>query len=366
MTIKLEVNGVQYDNFSSASCEIRLDALSNTFSFEAVAAEGTPLPFKGGEPCKVLVNGELVLTGNIEVVTVDYSADDHTIFIEGRDKTGDLLDSTLNPIDIRPPITLKELIESVLDQIGLDISVIDLVNPDPFNVAEDLASIESGDNAFSFLEDYARKRQVLLTSDADGNIVIDTNSGQAAPGAVQHIIGANDNNILACSFIFDTTGRYNVYKFASQLGIPAINAAGEIEISTVVDQSGGAFDPNIRIGRQLILVSEVPNSDSQNESRAKWEADIRRARGLIYAVTVHGYRVDPTDDNSDLWRTNKLYQVVDDYLGKQQRMLCNSVTYTLDLLSGEQTALGFVDEKTYTLDLTKPQTSDIATDILFE
>jgi len=368
MTIKLEVNGIQYDNFLSASCEIRLDALSNTFSFEAAAAEGEPLPFKVGESSevvvKVIVNEEIVLTGNIEVITVDYDASNHTIFIQGRDRTGDLLDSTLNPIDIRPPITLKKLIETILEQINLEIDVIDLANPDPFSAAEDLASIEAGDNAFDFIEKYARKRQVLLTSDASGNIVIDTNSGEAAPGAVQHIIGANDNNILSSSFSFDTTGRYNMYKFASQLGYPSINAAGEISFAGIVDQSGVTSDPNIRMGRQLVLVSEVANSDDSSAARAKWEADIRRARGLVYAVTVSGYRVDPSDDDSDLWRTNKLYQVIDDFLGKQQRMLCNSVTYTLDLSAGQQTALGFVDEKTYTLDLTTPSTSEIASDLL--
>ncbi len=366
MTIKLEVNGIQYNNFESASCEIRLDALSNTFSFDIAAADGVPLPFKGGDPCLVLVNDEVVLTGNIEIITVDYNAHDHTISIQGRDKTGDLLDSTLNPFDISSGITLKELIEAILDQIKLNIDVIDLVNPAPFDATEDIASIESGDNAFSFIEKYARKRQVLLTSDANGNVVINTNSGESALGAVQHIIGSNNNNILSSSFTFDTTGRFNVYKFASQLSIPTLNAAGEISFASTVDQSGETFDPNIRIGRQLVLVSEVPNSDLSNESRAKWEADIRRARGLFYAVTVHGYQVDPTNDDSDLWRINKLYQVIDDFLGKQQKMLCNSVTYTFDLKAGEQTALGFVDEKTYTLDLIKPSTSEIASDILFE
>lgn len=381
MTIKLEVNGVQYDNFESVSCEIRLDALSSTFSFEATADEGTPLPFKGGEPCRVIVDGENVLTGNIEVVAVDYSASRHTIFIQGRDKTGDLLDSSLLPIDIRAPITLKKLIEIVLKQIGLDIEVIDEVRPkpftsaefstgeegegtDPLNEAEDLAAIEAGDNAFEFLEKYSRKRQVLLTSNADGNLVIATNSGENAPGELQHVIGSNNNNILAANFSFDTTGRYNRYRFASQLNTITLNQAGDVPIESVVDQSGDAFDPTIRIGRQLVLVSEVPSSNAQCQSRALWEADIRRARGLVYAVTVNGYRVDPTDDESDLWRTNKLYQITDDFLGKQERMLCNSVTYTLDLISGQQTALGFVDEKTYTLDLNKPKTSDVASDIL--
>jgi len=381
MTIKLEVNGVQYDNFESVSCELRLDALSSTFSFAATADQGTPLPFKGGEPCSVIVDEEKVLTGSIEIVAVDYSASDHTIFIQGRDKTGDLLDSTLSPIDIRAPITLKQLIEIVLKQIGLDIQVIDEVSPkaftseelsdgddgdelDPFNEAEDLAAIEAGDSAFSFLEQYSRKRQVLLTSDADGNVVIATNSGESAPGALQNIIGSDDNNILAASFSFDTTGRFNVYKFVSQLNPNTLNFAGEVSLGTIVNQTGEAFDPNIRIGRQLVLVSEVPYSSAQNKTRARWEADIRRARGLIYAVTVDGYRVDPSDPDSDLWRTNKLYQITDDFLGKQEPMLCNSVTYTLDLVSGQQTALGFVDEKTYTLDLTKPKTSETALDFV--
>lgn len=382
MTIKLEVDGVQYDNFISVSCEIRLDALSSTFSFEATADQGASLPFKGGEPCRIIVDGQKVLTGNIEVVSVNYSSSSHDIFIQGRDRTADLLDSTLSSIDIRAPITLKQLIEIVLKQIKLDIKVIDQVKPkaftieelgidevendelDSFNIAEDLVAIEAGVNAFSFLEQYSRKRQVLLTSDADGNIVIANNSGESASGALQNIIDSTDNNILEGSFSFDTTERFNVYKFVSQLNPTTSNFAGEISLETVVYQVGEARDKKIREGRQLVLVSEVPYSSAQNKTRAEWEADIRRGRGLIYAATVNGYRVDPSDPDSDLWQTNKLYQITDDFLGKQEPMLCNSVIYTLDLISGEQTILGFVDEKTYTLDLTKPKTSKTASDFI--
>ena len=365
MTMLLEVNGVQYDNFTGASCEIRLDALSNTFGFEAVAAGGAPLPFKGGEACAVIVNGTKVLTGSIEVVNVDYDSTNHLISIQGRDKTGDLLDSSLDAIsDIRAPITLKQLIEKVLKQISLSINVIDQVSPEPFNAAEDIISPEPGDNAFEFIERYSKKRQVLLTSDSDGNIVIASNSGETAPGAVQHIVDANDNNVIAGSFSFDTTGRYNIYKFASQQNPVALNAAGEIDLASVANQGGGISDPNIRIGRQLILVSEIPFSSGQSELRSEWESDIRRARGLVYGVTVKGYSVGPTDENSSLWEINKLYQIIDDFLGKQEPMLCNSVTFTLDLTGGEQTSLGFVDEKAYTLEPAKPATSSIADDIL--
>ena len=366
MTMKLEVNGVQYDNFTAASCEIRLDALSNTFSFEAVAAEGEPLPFKGGESCRVIVEDIPVLTGFIEIVDVSYDAGDHTITVQGRDKTGDLLDSTVDTIsDLRAPITLKEIIEKVISNIGATISVVEEVSTDPFDAAQDVAAPEPGDNAFDFIEKYSRKRNVLLTSNGDGNVVITSGSAVQAVGGIQHIIGASDNNVIASSFSFDTTGRFNAYKMASQLNPFTLNLAGETGLDSVVSQSGGTFDPDVRIGRQLILISEVPSSNDQNEARAKWEANIRKARGLVYSVTVHGYRVDPTDSTSDLWQTNRLYQIVDDYLGKQEPMLCNSVTFTLDTDGGQLTSLAFVDQKAYSLELAKPVTSKTADLVLF-
>ncbi len=362
MSMKLEVNGVQYDNFTAASCEIRLDALSNAFSFEAVAADGEPLPFKGGDSCRIIVNDIRVLTGSIEVIEVNYDANQHVIIVQGRDKTGDLLDSNIDTIsDLRAPITLKEIIEKVIEKvIGLDIKVIEDVTTEPFNAAEDVAAPEPGENAFDFIEKYSRKRQVLLTSNGDGNIVITSGSTETSIGNIQHIIGANDNNVLSSSFTFDTTGRYNVYKFVSQLNPFSLNFAGDTSIKSVVDQSGQTFDPDVRIGRQLILIASTSSSDDQNELRAKWEANIRKARGLVYAVTVSGYRIDPTDDNSDLWQINKLYQIVDDYLGKSEPMLCNSVTFTLDVQGGELTSLSFVDQKAYSLELSKPQTSKTA------
>ena len=361
MTMELEVNGVQYNNFKAASCEIRLDALSNAFSFEAIVAEGDPLPFKGGESCRVIINNKPVLTGSIEIVDVSYDAGDHTITVQGRDKTGDLLDSNISTIpDLRAPITLKQIIEKVIANIGVDIKVIEEVETEPFEEAQDVAAPEPGDNAFNFIEKYSRKRQVLLTSDGDGNIVITSGSSEQVAGSIQHIIGAADNNVIASSFSFDTTGRFNIYKFVSQQNPFTLNSAGETGLASVVNQSGGVSDPDVRIGRQLVLVSETPYSNSQSEARAKWEANIRKARGLVYSVTVPGYTIDSSDKDTPLWQINRLYQIVDDYLGKSEPMLANSVTFTLDTDGGELTSMSFVDEKAYSVDLSKPKTSKTA------
>ena len=176
MPINLEVNGVEYTNFTMATVTLSLDALANEFSFQAVLPAGEQLPLRGGDKCSVLVDGELVLTGFIENITGRYTATDHTIFVTGRDRTADLIDSSIDVIDdIRAPATLKEIIEKVVQHIGSDLKVLDDAEPEKFNKSEDIVIPQPGDNAFDFVEGYAQKRQVLLTSNADGDIVI-TNS----------------------------------------------------------------------------------------------------------------------------------------------------------------------------------------------
>lgn len=347
--MKLEINGIQYTNFTSAECSIRLDALSNTFRFDAAAPNGEPLPFKVGDACRVIVDGEKVLTGFVEIINVSYDGSEHSISVMGRDKTADLLDSTVDIIDDLngENLTLKGVIEAVIKQLGLSLIVIDQAKPKPFSYAEDIVAPESGDNAFEFIEKYARKRHVLLTSNADGNIVIATNSGVKAAGAVQHIIGASDNNVLSSEFSNDATGRFNFYKFASQLNPVALNNAGDVGLASLVAQSGGVFDKYIRTGRQLVITSEASFSDENCGQRARWEADIRKARGLMYSADVAGYRVGV--NTGELWETNKLYQIVDDFAQEIDLMLCNSVTFSLDLDRGSMTSLGFLGRTAYTL-----------------
>lgn len=346
--MKLEVNGTPYTNFTAASCTLRLDSVANEFTFDAVAPGAQALPFKGGEACRVLVDDEPVLTGFIEIVAVTYDGSSHRITVQGRSKTGDLLDSTIDTMDdLRGEgLTLKALAEQVIAKLGLTFSVIDEVSPQPFTGTEDIAAPEPGDNAFEFIEKYARKRQVLLTSDGDGNLVITANSGIVADGAIQHIIGAPDNNVIQSSFSYDTTGRFNAYKMAGGLNPVALNLAGETDLASLVNQGGGVSDSEIRAGRQLVIVAEVPFSDGSCEDRARWELNVRRARGLAYAATVPGYRVG--GDTGDLWKINRIYQVVDDFVGKVEPMLANMITFTFSIDSGSRTSISFVGRNAYT------------------
>ncbi len=197
MTILLSVNGVPYNNFTTANAKIALDELSGTFNFTAISTQGASLPFVNGNSCEILVNNTAVITGFIESIQIGYSANQHRITVQGRDRTADVIDSTITGVKLSPPLSLKVAIETVLQNIGNTlIEVKEEISTDNFNKAEEKLNGKIGQNAFSFIESLARKRQRLLTRDGLGNIVITQGSGIDIGGAVQNIIGSNSNNIL--------------------------------------------------------------------------------------------------------------------------------------------------------------------------
>jgi prophage tail gpP-like protein len=360
--MKIEVDGVQYSSFVGASVILRLDALTNTFSFEAASEDGRPLPFEGGEACKVFVDGEQVLDGFIELVNVEGDSSTHKIDVQGRDKTGDFLDSSISVLDdFVPPISLREIIERVIAHLGLDLSVVDEASPEPFNEAEDLFAPEQGANAFEFVEKYARKRQVLLTSNADGSIVIASPTGTPSSSYVRHLIDDDSNNVLSYSVSRDQTGRFNLYQsFSQRNAVPAsVYGGASRELAAILDAiiaQGDArtvFDAAIREGRQHILVAESMSSDGEDFNRATWELKVRRARGNVYSATMDGFR----GQSGELWAVNDLVSVRDAYARIGSTMLVNSVTFSMDG-EGRSTTVSLVEKDAYTLSLEEPEQDD--------
>lgn len=357
MSMVIRVGGVPYDNFISGNVEIRLDVLCNTFTFVMARSQTDPLPFNLGDSCEILVNGTLVLTGTIEVMTITYSANVHEIQLAGRDNTSDLLDSSIGELsDIAEGASLKTIIEQVLNHIKSNVSVVDVSNPENFNEVNDVASPEPGTNAFSFIEPLSRQRQVLLTSNGDGNVVITQGSGDVLEGAkIQNTLANNgDNNVLNVTASYDNTGRYNIYSLSSQGNPSSLESSGVVDLDSIIDREGGTIDTGIRTGRQLVLSAESAFSDSDDFNRVRWEANIRKARGRLYTAEVYQYSIDANPNNGNLWEVNKLVQVVDDFAGINANLLINGIIFSLSVDSGSTTKITFVEPDAYSLALEEP------------
>lgn len=348
-TLLIEVNGTQYSNFKSASVRLQLDAIAGNFDFVAVSKKTEPLPIKLNDECSIIVDDEKVLTGFVESVDVDYDATSHSINITGRSKTADIIDSMINSLEIKPPITLKAVIEKVIVHIGAEIKIIENTTVEKFNSAEDLLSPEIGQNAFEFIEKLARKRQVLLTCNGEGNIVITQSSSDSAPIGLQNIIDGNENNIESASVSYDSTERFGKYVSKSQLNLTALNVSGKASSKDIVNQkSSDVIDEQVRQSRQFVIQAESASSDQQNQKRAQWEANIRKTRSIVYSTVFNGFGV-----NGKIWMPNQLTSIKDEFAGINAEMLLNSVIFSQDGYSAN-TSLAFVEKDAYTLKLNEP------------
>ncbi len=342
--MKIEVKGKQYYGFTSATAIVKIDSLCNSFSFASGPGESLTIPFSRGDECIIYADGEQVVKGYVEIISGSGSSNSHVIDITGRDRCSDIVDSSLNAMkDIRPPISFKQIVEIIVSSIGSDLDVIDYTDV-RFDKAEDLISPERGDNAFQFLEKLARKKNVILSSNSDGDVVIQNSIGKYVDAIILNSKGNPNNNVIQYSFSYDDTGRFNRYEVVGNQNINVISNLGSSIPRKVVNQRGFVIDSRIREGRQFVLATENPGSSSLMESRASWELNIRRARSRTYNAVVSGFR----NQSGELWSTNTLVRVLDEHAQIDDIMLINSVIYRMEG-SGRTCEVGLVNRDAYTL-----------------
>lgn len=358
--ILITVNGAPYTDFVDAAVTVSLESLANDFSFTASAVGDFP-PLRQGDAVAVTVDGDTVLTGFIDEVSGQDQEGGHLITYTGRDKTGDLLDSQINVIDdIRAAdnLTLKRIIEAVIKHLGLNLKVVDNLKPAPFNEAEDIIAPKVGQNAFEFITAFAAKRQALLSSTSEGDILITQSSPIDSGAVVQRLKGADSNNILSQSWGLNASLRFNKYVYRGQLDPSALNFGGESDSTAVEDQGGETIDKDIRAGRQSVKVeSDVSStgafgaktsmsySSEQLKDRAKWAKQLATAKANRFTCTTKGHQMP----NGGVWQVNTLVQVNSDVADISRKMLLNTLTFSQGEKRPTITTLECVERNVYTI-----------------
>jgi len=349
--IELVVNGTPFTDFISAQTTTTIESMTNDFSFVASSVDGDPI-FKKGDPVVVSVEGEGRLTGFIDKVSGVDQEGSHTVTYSGRDKTLDFVDSSINVIDeLRPSgaLTLKRIIEAVISHLGSPLIVIDNINPAPFDVVEDRINAQVGQKTLEFLLPLARKRQVLLPSDADGNITI-TQSQPTNSGAVlQRLLRSDTNNIISQSWNLDDTQEFNKYIHRGQLDPRALNSAGDASTSSVEDQGAVLVVEGPRVGRQKVISEKGSYSSGQLKDRVLWASQLAKARATVFSCVAQGHR----NTAGALWQENTLVQINSEVADISRKMLLNTVTFLQGEGQATTTSLQFVEKDVYTIDASK-------------
>jgi prophage tail gpP-like protein len=368
--VTLKAGGVMFTDFVGVHIERDLQALAGRFELvcfdkiRAGAALGppptVPTPLLTGAAAQVAIDGETVLIGWIDKVSLHADGDTLSCTVTGRDKTGDLVDCAAlpaGPAEFRN-VDLLHVAQTVCAPFGIPVRA-DVGIGAPFV----RLSCHPQETARSFLDVAARQRALLVTSDGVGGLVLTRGGVTRAPESLWFGV-----NVLDVNSDDDWSHRFSDYFVKGQtpaangrrVGVPpalthgvtptgaaatsAPGAASSIEAGGAI-MTGHAIDPQVTRWRPTVRLARSQAGSSTVQAQAEWA--LRVARGQSHALH---YRVLDWRDKpgGTLWRPNQVTGVWDPYCGIDGDMLIAGVAYGYDE-EGMLTTLRVVDRSAYDL-----------------
>lgn len=328
MSLSAVVNGVVYTRAKEVRVERSIRNFNGWFTIVSSADELDRFPIRIGDRVQIIAGlTDVLFTGFVERLRIRQDAGTHDIIVSGRDITADLVDSALVTKQFAGPIAFDGLVNRVMQEQGaiypLDVQVASLGR---INETE-LISGEIGETAFEFLERYARRVQVLMTTSEDGAVSI-LRGGQAVTGiSLQHVPGLPGNNLIMSEIDLNYTNRFNQYSCLSQIS-PAGQSEG-VSTRDLVTQSGSSIDGDIRSSRFHEFKAETAMDSAACGERAKLENNLMQAKAFRYRGVLQGA-------NASL-RPNRTIAVRDSICGVRDTLLISDVRFSFKLGSGTTT-----------------------------
>jgi prophage tail gpP-like protein len=255
-----------------------------------------------------------------------------------------VIDNTLPPVlGFNPPISIVTLTQKVLKYFGItNIEVSTQVDDlAPFAQGEIVAA-EVGESAFDFLEKYAKKRQVILSTDGDGNIVYVRAEEDIVSDFLTFNENANKCNILTADMSVDDSKRFYKYVLSSQSNASSqgIITDWSQSIQPPVQEetytTATAIDDEIRTTRVFNFVSDTTLKDQKaRQDRVEWEKNVRKANGFSYTIVVQDF----VTSHGEIWRPNQLVNINDTVNDVYADLLVLTTEFSVDLNGGARTKL---------------------------
>lgn len=337
--VALLINGKQYRGWTEISLNTAMDAIAGAFAIsltERWAGDGsTPSqieawPILNGDACQVTVGGEVVIDGYVDQFRPSFSPTDHTIEIQGRDKTCDLVDcSAFHQPDQWKNLDLLQIAKILCEPFG--VKVVAEVDVGP---KFDVIKLQQGETVFSALDRLARFRKVILSPGSAGGLVI-TRAGRSRSSVrLQQGI-----NIKSASGVLDTSQRFSNYIVKGQ-NVSSKTDDGELEAHAEARVSDSAISRY----RPLVVMAETGATNGSAADRATWEANVRLGRSATATVTVRGWR---QGIGGTLWKPNQLVGVTSSFLRMNGDMLIRQVTYKRSASSGTECELSLISPQAF-------------------
>lgn len=221
--VRLLVDGMEFTGWTGVSISMDVDQMADAFSLSApFDPERADLraafkPF-GYQKVELYLDDEILITGRIEKVSPEISADDRTINIQGRSLGGVLMDCSIEGKLERSGLALSTIARELCNPFGIEVRADNDTNP------LETARAEYGQTPEDFLRSLASPRRLFLNSSYDGKLVISWGPTLAKKEPVAALV-EGEPPLLSVSTDFDGQKRFSRYSVATQYaGEPNIGA----------------------------------------------------------------------------------------------------------------------------------------------
>ena len=260
-----------------------------------------PASIKAGASVKILVGGELVLTGYIDEINHSVSKGHHSLTISGRDLAADLVDCSA-PVFSANLVSLEQAASKIVSVFNLGKP---LISADSTRTREKIC-IEPGDSAWDALARVAEANGLWPWFEPDGTLVIG-GPDYSTPVVATLILRKNGkgNNVLNLDKHESMNGRHSeVTVYGQSPGTHTEQGRNNLH-STWADSAVSRHRPKI-------VVDHECDTPAVCRDRARKLVAESRLNGLTLSATVKGHRISAPGQASDgqLWKPAQRVRVI--------------------------------------------------------
>lgn len=318
--VELLVGGRVYGGWKRVEIQRSIEQIAGGFVLELThrwpGVDVAP-GLREGLACQVLLDDDVVITGHIDMYEPDLGDNSSAIRVEGRDRTGDLVDcSAIHKGGQWHNASLVSIVRDIAAPFGVPVVLQDGLNQGaPFKSF----ALEDGERAFDAIDRACRLRSVLCASTPLGEIWLGESSDTETGVTLEE--GVNLKRISATHSWKD---RYSRVVVKAQ-------KAGDDEswASAAAQLKAEATDEEIDRYRPLILQAEHGDNQAVLSTRAQWEVNVRMGRGKRGKAVAVGWRMGANGREGALWMPNTVVRVISPRMNMDMEVLIVACSYTL-------------------------------------
>lgn len=290
--VQLRIGSYAHDGWESYSVDSDLQVPADAWEVSLALPYGKVPDFVvAGAPCKLAVDGEIVMTGRVDELDHNVAKQEHRFNLRGRDDAAVLVDCSA-PLFSKQQATLDEIAAAITRDLGITKIQISGGTQRTLNKI----SVEPGDSAWDALAHAAEANGLWPWFEPDGTLVVGGPDYTTPPVAT--LILSKDgrgNNVLTLSTRYSVADRYSSVTVLGQRH-GTLNEQGLHNISATMQDTGIGWN------RPKIVCDYESDSPAIAQSRAKKLIADSRLRGFSMTARVRGHRIRQTDGTlGKLW-----------------------------------------------------------------